>query len=457
MWQIPHNPEKIEMILPLFAPSAITQPIIMTTKQLAVSAEVLAALSAAPRVPATAEVSAEIKSQFNIAAEVSVYRLEWDGIKVHTASDESLRNWDDLEDTEIPTTCPLCHHEEVCSHNGAPLIDGIVCDDCQNFVLYSRMFPNFKGNVESIKKDMPQIIKCGDGIHNGRADCVPLRVSTHLADLPEKHFLHYACGIECYFRAMMDYQKSQGLALCGVARVEGLVGTACSALSAAIKYHEQLNYPFALARDGSIFAAQEVIFTNGQRFAFMYKMKVVSNPTTTPAMFGITEAGKLDAPLNDDPNVFAFRLTEKGRVCEAVSGNGRVLKLTDDFMVNHEAEEERKARKQAQKEKELKEQQRKEKKEREREEMRQIAIKQREEEIALKAARATLIAATAVVDTQLETIRKVRELNREVAIKNQKIADRKEAERLAKDAEKRHAEKLKQKELERQKFITKKN
>jgi hypothetical protein len=427
MWQIPHNPEKIEMILPLFAPSAIRQSIIMATK-------------------------------ITLPADVPVYRLDWDGIKVQNASDESLRNWDDLEDTEIPTTCPLCQHEEVCSHNGLPLIDGIVCDDCQNFVLYSRLFPTFKGNVEEIKKNMPIIIKGESGIHNGRADCVPLRVSTHLADLPEKHFLHYACGIECYFRAMMDYQKAQGLALCGVARVEGLVGTACSALSAAIKYHEQLDYyPFALARDGSIFAAQEVIFTNGQRFAFMYKMKVVSNPTNTPAMFGITEAGKLDAPLNDDPNVFAFRLTEKGRVSEAVSGNGRVLKLTDDFMVNHEAEEQRKAKKQAKKEQERKEQERKERKEREREEMRLHAIKQREEEIALRAARATLVAATAVVDTQLETIRKVRELNRGVAIKNQKIADRKEADRLAKDAEKRHAEKLKQKELERQKFISKKN
>lgn len=415
------------MILPLFAPSAIRQSIIMATK-------------------------------ITLPADVPVYRLDWDGIKVQNASDESLRNWDDLEDTEIPTTCPLCQHEEVCSHNGLPLIDGIVCDDCQNFVLYSRLFPTFKGNVEEIKKNMPIIIKGESGIHNGRADCVPLRVSTHLADLPEKHFLHYACGIECYFRAMMDYQKAQGLALCGVARVEGLVGTACSALSAAIKYHEQLDYyPFALARDGSIFAAQEVIFTNGQRFAFMYKMKVVSNPTNTPAMFGITEAGKLDAPLNDDPNVFAFRLTEKGRVSEAVSGNGRVLKLTDDFMVNHEAEEQRKAKKQAKKEQERKEQERKERKEREREEMRLHAIKQREEEIALRAARATLVAATAVVDTQLETIRKVRELNRGVAIKNQKIADRKEADRLAKDAEKRHAEKLKQKELERQKFISKKN
>lgn len=452
------------MILHLFAPLAIRQSIIMTTKIINDPAQ-YAALVAASEQPnsktlESPEVTASIQSHFNLAADVPIYRLEFDGKIVQTFhDDETLRNWSDLEDTEIPTTCPLCQHEEVCSHNGLPLIDGIVCDDCQNFVLYSRMFPTFKGNVEEIKKNMPIIIKGESGIHNGRADCVPLRVSTHLADLPEKHFLHYACGIECYFRAMMDYQKNQGLALCGVARVEGLVGTACSALSAAIKYHEQLHapfhdyYPFALASDGSIFAAQEVIFTNGQRFAFMYKVKFISNPTDCPAMFGITEAGKLDAPLHDSPNVFAFRLTEKGRVCEAVSGNGRVIKLTDDWAV----EAERKAKKQAKKEQELKEQQRKEKKEREREEMRLHAIKQREEEIALRAARATLVAATAVVDTQLETIRKVRELNREVAIKNQKIADRKEADRLAKDAEKRHAEKLKQKELERQKFITKKN
>ena len=57
---------------------------------------------------------------------------------------------------------------------------------------------------------------------------------------------------------------------------------------------------------------------------------------------------------------------------------------------------------------------------------------------------------------ELEKISKLKELNREVALKNQKLADRKEAAKLAKEAEKRHAEKLKQKELERQKFISKK-
>lgn len=435
------------MILPLFAPSAITQPINMTTN--------------ATRVPAPAEVSAAIQSQFNLPAEVPVYRLEWDGIKVHTASDESLRNWDDLEDTEIPTTCPLCHHEEVCSHNGAPLIDGIVCDDCQNFVLYSRVFPTFKGNVEEIKKNMPQIIKGESGVHNGRADCVPLSVSKLLADLPEKHFLHYACGIECYFRAMMDYRQKPGLALVGVAKVEGLVGTGCSVLSSAIKYQKALDfYPFYLCRDGAIRSDVELIFSNGQRFAIMYEMKVISNPTDTPATFAIIEAGKLEEPLFTHlEGAFAFRLNDKGRVCQVeFYDDRRIIKITDDWAADTiQAEEERKARKLAKKEQERKEQERKEKKERQREEQRKQDYERHEHEKALKAARATLVAATAVVDTQLETIRKLRELNREVAIKNQKIADRKEADRLARDAERRHAEKLKQKEIERnQKFISKK-
>ena len=82
---------------------------------------------------------------------------------------------------------------------------------------------------------------------------------------------------------------------------------------------------------------------------------------------------------------------------------------------------------------------------------------QKEREAALQLARASLVEAVAKVDVELENIRKLRELNREVALKNQKLADRKEAEKLAKDAEKRHAEKLKQKELERQqKFVSKK-
>jgi hypothetical protein len=107
-------------------------------------------------------------------------------------------------------------------------------------------------------------------------------------------------------------------------------------------------------------------------------------------------------------------------------------------------------------EQERKEQERREKKERQREEQRQLDYQRQEEEKALKLARASLVEAVAKVDADLENIRKLRELNREVALKNQKIFERKEAEKLAKEAERRHAEKLKQKELERQKFVSKK-
>jgi len=118
----------------------------------------------------------------------------------------------------------------------------------------------------------------------------------------------------------------------------------------------------------------------------------------------------------------------------------------------------RQQQKQQQLEKTQKEQERKEKKEREREEQRKLAIKRREEENALRLARASLIEAVAKVDEELEKIKRLKELNREVALKNQKLAEQKEAERIAKDAEKRHAEKMKQKEIERQqKFASKKH
>jgi len=143
---------------------------------------------------------------------------------------------------------------------------------------------------------------------------------------------------------------------------------------------------------------------------------------------------------------------------------GRVIKVqhktfTEDLVIRDEIYERAKQAddiKQAKKEKERKEQERREKKERQREEQRQLDYQRQEEEKALKAARATLVEAVAKVDADLEKIRKLRELNREVALKNQKIFERKEAERIAKEAERRHAEKLKQKELERQKFISKK-
>jgi hypothetical protein len=92
-----------------------------------------------------------------------------------------------------------------------------------------------------------------------------------------------------------------------------------------------------------------------------------------------------------------------------------------------------------------------------REEQRELNLQRREDEIALRAARAALVTAVAKIDVDLERIKNLKELNKEVALKNQKIADRKEAEKLALAAEQRHAEKLKQKEIERQKFLSKKN
>jgi len=143
-----------------------------------------------------------------------------------------------------------------------------------------------------------------------------------------------------------------------------------------------------------------------------------------------------------------------GRVKQILHKSFAQPQLFIDHLWN--AKHGQKLAKQERKSREQKEQERKEKKQRQREEQREIDRKRHEEEKALKLARASLVEAVAQVDTQLETIRKLRELNREVALKNQKIADRKEAEKLAKEAEKRHAEKLKQKELERQKFLSKK-
>jgi len=119
--------------------------------------------------------------------------------------------------------------------------------------------------------------------------------------------------------------------------------------------------------------------------------------------------------------------------------------------------EEKVGQKLAKKTQQEKEQARKEKKERQREEQRQLDRQRREEESALRAARATLVTAVAKIDADLERIKHLKELNREVALKNRKIFERKEAEKLAAAAAARHAEKLKQKEAERIKFITKKN
>jgi hypothetical protein len=194
--------------------------------------------------------------------------------------------------------------------------------------------------------------------------------------------------------------------------------------------------------------------------------------TETNSVYGIfqlTEMTSFDtipniANLLDDLPLYILSNDTKNKRA------GRVIKYRNphldfdhpiDDPVYEKLQQERQEKLAKRTEQERKEQERQERIQRNREERHQQQLqhqqKQKEREEALKLARATLVEAVAKVDVELETIRKLKELNREVALKNQKLADRKEAEKLAKDAEKRHAEKLKQKELERQqKFVSKK-
>jgi len=147
--------------------------------------------------------------------------------------------------------------------------------------------------------------------------------------------------------------------------------------------------------------------------------------------------------------------TELGRCCAVRHPSfAKDIVFVDDIWLEKELKTQAKKAKDAQ---ERKEQERKEKQERRVLERRQQEIQRREQEIALRSARATLVTAVAKIDADLERINRLKELNREVALKNRKIFERKEAEQLAAAAAARHAEKLKQKEIERQKFISKKN
>lgn len=147
--------------------------------------------------------------------------------------------------------------------------------------------------------------------------------------------------------------------------------------------------------------------------------------------------------------------TDIGRCCAVRHPSfAKDIVFVDDIWLEKQLKTQAKKAKDAQ---ERKEQERKEKQERRVLERRQQEIQRREQEIALRAARATLVTAVAKIDADLERINRLKELNREVALKNRKIFERKEAEKLAAAAAARHAEKLKQKEEERKKFISKKN
>jgi hypothetical protein len=287
---------------------------------------------------------------------------------------------------------------------------------------------------------------------------VSLGVVSKFHTVPEKHYLQFACGIVCFFMTAFQFVKDRVLGAndgifsddCDAKTKRLVIGSVGSSLMASLSSESSIRLPtFILGSNGTISACLLIKFRDDDEYTGAI---IKLNYFNQKPMFVINAVNKFAEP--EFP--VAFHLNEGAR-CEAIhftDSDREPIEYVDELWLQQLAH---KAKKQAKKEQELKEQERKERKEREREEQRLYAIKQRDEEIALRLARATLVVAVAEVDTQLEAIRKVRELNREVALKNQRLADRKEADRLANEAEKRHAEKLKQKELERQKFVSKKN
>lgn len=454
------------MILPLFAPSAITQPIIMTTN--------------ASRVPAPAEVSTAIQSQFNLDATVPVYRLEWDGIKVSAASDESLRNWDDLEDVEIEPTCALCHQTQT------NIKESGYCDDCDLFDDLLTTDKDFNHEVSIVLKSITAIdtkIKTGSIIFPGEelthAVFIP---DTSILSKTEKH-LFFACQIVSFFRTRKHYHKNLKTnttkIICGPSlrkRMANQLQTSDLEFATSVinGYTTTLNASFQVPFNskmvpdfwlldegiqGSFFSMMDDGDESTLKVTRFCSITYKDEDNEICGDFEIVDIASATLGASHSPALYIlssdFKKSRAGR-CVAV----RHPTFTEDLPITDPVYEKKFAEKQQQKkerkEKELKEQERKDRKEREREEQRQLAIQRREQETALRAARAALVTAVAKIDADLERINHLKELNKEVALKNRKIFERKEAEQLAAAAEQRHAEKLKQKEADRQKFITKK-
>lgn len=363
--------------------------------------------------------------------------------------------------------CPICHATEPCRYDAFPLAEGKCCPSCSLFVQYAKKYDGFheevKKNIQILKNIPRDRMEAGEGVELpaevvGLDHKVVLGIVAKFHTVPEKHYLQFACGIVSCFNTIAQFIKDRTLGAndaifsddCDAKSKRNIIGSFSSALMASLSTEDSVGLPtFIMGANGTISSTLIMKFRDDDEYTGgIIKLNYFSEKP----MFVLKTVAKDPPSIGEYP--VRFHLNEGGRCDSVVFTDGREpIEIVDELWLQRLAY---KAKKQAKKEQERKEQERKERKEREREEMRLHAIKQREEEIALRAARATLVAATAVVDTQLETIRKLRELNREVAIKNQRLADRKEADRLAKEAEKRHAEKLKQKELERQKFISKK-
>jgi hypothetical protein len=367
------------------------------------------------------------------------------------------------------SVCPICHHTELCRWDAFPLLpEGKCCAGCHFHVAYSKRYHGFLYDVKSnerILQNLPRekMMEGADGAIPatiiGLDHKVHLGVVSKIHTLPEKYYTQYACGITSYFNTVAEFVKDRVIGShdnvfspsASANTKRKVIASVGSALMASFANEALTGVPtFHLRTDGSITSSILIKFPRDE---VLDGVVIKLNYFNERPMFVIAcvnhNAEPYEIPLR-------FHLNDDG-YCQSIhfaNGSTEPIEFADNCWLKYK---EHKLLKQQQREQERKEQERKERKERQREEQRQLAHERHEQEKALRATRASLVEAVAQVDTQLETIRKVRELNREVALKNQKRADRKEADRLARDAERRHAEKLKQKELERQKFITKKN
>jgi hypothetical protein len=371
------------------------------------------------------------------------------------------------------SVCPICHHTELCRYDAFPLLpEGKCCAGCHISVTYTKQYHGFLDDVRrqtTHLQTLPRekMMEGADGeipaTILGLDHTVHLRVASKIHTLPEKYNIQYACGITSYFNTVAQFVKDRVIGAkagiftddCEASFKRKMMASVGSALMASFANETSTGVPsFELRVDGTISTALLIKHTSVETYTGVI---IKLNYFAKRPMFVIKTVME-NADVFKNP--LRFHLNDDG-FCDSIhfaDGSSEPIEFADTCWLKYKETKLLKQQERLkQQEQERKEQERKERKERQREEQRQRDHERHEQEKALRLARASLVEAVAEVDTQLETIRKLRELNREVALKNQKLADRKEADRLAKDAERRHAEKLKQKELERQKFITKKN
>ena len=377
------------------------------------------------------------------------------------------------QDLKSKAICAICHEEQLCPFEAFPLLTGDekVCQACSYFVRYSNDLKQYKADVLQVLATLKEV--ASRPITQSIQFClwpdtphlqIQFTEGLH-AKIPENKYLQYACGIVAFFITITTFVDgdasitvSKDFVLKCPQPLHHLTTLRNALRVSLINQNKTEISTFRMKEDGTIYSWLNVR-TDDRALEYLINQKY----SRENGFFELNEfnviKGEKEIKALDAEHPYWVASNDTGRMLAIrIVGTPRYIPVDDVlWRRNYEAELAEQKRAEAKKEQKRKERALKEKKEREREEMRQYAIQQKEKEEALRLARASLVSAVAKVDEQLETIRKLRELNREVALKNQKLADRKEADRLAKEAEKRHAEKLKQKELERLKFISKKN